>query len=70
MKEKLLHGNLSGIVNISPTILSNFPKSLTSDKLNKIANKTSTLQEYPSWFHEHIFLSWDFYPNPDKSEVI
>ncbi len=69
MKGRLLQSNnIGGLVNVSPSILSSLPKSLTIDKLKAKTVPTSYL-DYPAWCSEHLHLSWDF-QNPDRSEPV
>ena len=36
---------------------------------NRVKQETTKkCLEYPSWVHERLHLSWDFYPNPEKLE--
>ena len=30
----------------------------------------NSLIEFPSWYKDRQFLSWDFYPNPEKFEAV
>ena len=35
---------------------------------NRVKQETKKCLEYPSWVHDRLHLSWDFYPNPEKLE--
>ncbi|RMZ99511.1 gamma-tubulin complex component [Brachionus plicatilis] len=71
MKDKVLKGTSSGIYTLSPTALTSISKLALSEK-SKSRRKETKLQiypEYPSWMHERLNLTWDFYPNPEKFEI-
>jgi len=73
MKEKVLKssGN-SNVIQVSPNILSSISKLVCTDKTVLRPKKETILNcpEYPSWNSERLYLSWDFYPNPEKFESV
>ena len=72
MKEKVLKSSaLNNIITLSPNILSSLSKiALTEKSNNKQKKDQSICPENPYWIQDHFFLSWDFYPNPDKFESV
>ena len=38
--------------------------------LFKQKKEIANCPEYPSWVNERLYLSWDFYPNPEKFENV
>lgn len=73
MKEKVLKGGTSNIITLSPNILSSISKIALSDKTLTKSKKDSVLPNYPeysNWIHDRPYLSWDFYPNPEKFESV
>ena len=70
MKEKVLKPSSS-----SNIITSNLMHSLSRFNLDKSSATTirtkreiTNCPDYPSWVHDRLHLSWDFYPNPEKLE--
>lgn len=74
MKEKVLRGSITPVPNfLTPTMISTMTKALI-EKTNAIKlnqeQKTNLIIDYPSWCKDKPFLSWDFYPNPEKFEAV
>ena len=71
MKEKVLRGGVTPIPNIITSNMISMTKALL-EKTNasKINQATTNLIEFPSWYKDRSFLSWDFYPNPEKFEAV
>jgi hypothetical protein len=69
MKEKVLK-NTTGVITISPSIFSSISKIATSEKWRNKKEISSQFPEFPSWVSERPFLSWDFYPDPEKFESV
>ena len=72
MKEKVLKSSNSNIIQVSPSILNSLSKIVITEKTMMRPKKEVILNcpEYPSWNQERPFLSWDFYPNPEKFESV
>lgn len=70
MKEKVLKSTNSNVIQVSPSILNTLSKVIITEKTALRPKKETLLNcpEYPSWNQERPFLSWDFYPNPEKFE--
>lgn len=71
MKDKVLKGTTSGIITLSPTALTSISKLAFSEKSKSRRKecKFHIYPEFPSWMHERLNLTWDFYPNPEKFEI-
>ena len=71
MKEKVLK-NTPTVIALSPSILNSLSKNLLSDKTAMRSKKEAIVNcsDYPNWNHERLYLSWDFYPNPEKFESV
>ena len=72
MKEKVLKSTNSNMIQVSPSILNSLSKIVISEKSVLRPKRESILNcpEYPSWSYERLYLSWDFYPNPEKFESV
>lgn len=73
MKEKVLKSTTgSNVIQVSPSILNSISKIVINEKSTLRPKKETLLNcpEYPSWNHERLYLSWDFYPNPEKFESV
>lgn len=70
MKEKVLKGNTNGVITLSQNALSSISKLAISEKsmTSRRKRETTNFPEYPSWVHERLNLSWDFYPSVEKFE--
>ncbi|MFM7790144.1 MAG: hypothetical protein ACKO90_19100, partial [Microcystis panniformis] len=43
---------------------------LAEKQLTRSKREMNNCPEFPSWVQERQYLSWDFYPNPDKFESV
>lgn len=67
----------NSVLTLSPTIMSSISRigltdrTLSGSALLKQKKDQLALNcpEYPSWVNERLYLSWDFYPNPEKFET-
>jgi hypothetical protein len=70
MKDRLLKPNPNpNFIPLSPNLLSSLPKNILTEK-GRLKKDTSNCPEYPSWVQDRLYLSWDFYPNPEKFESV
>ena len=70
MKDRLLKPNPNpNVIPLSPNLLSSLPKNILSEK-GRLKKEMPNCPEYPSWAQERLYLSWDFYPNPEKFESV
>ena len=72
MKEKVLKGSTSiQNLNWNQATLQAFQKSIAEKQtINKPALNQFQFTEFPAWYKERPYLSWDFYPNPEKFEAV
>jgi hypothetical protein len=72
MKEKVLRGAITTqIPNLMTTNMISMTKALIEKKSALKLNQTqNSLIEFSSWYKDRTFLSWDFYPNPEKFEAV
>jgi hypothetical protein len=72
MKEKVLRSGATQIPNLLTSNMISMTKALLIEKSN--AQKTNQTQnnliEFPAWQKDRQFMSWDFYPNPEKFEAV
>jgi hypothetical protein len=66
MKDMLL----KGVVN-SSVVTSTVSKVLsTASSKSSLKLFSNPVPEFPTWCKERSYLSWDFYPNPEKFEAV
>lgn len=71
MKERVLKSSQSNVVPITPNLMQSISKFSLHEKLMSRSKKENTsFPDYPSWVHERLSLSWDFYPNPEKIDAV
>lgn len=73
MKEKVLKPSQSNVVPITPILMQSISKfALNNDKSSTSRSKKeiTNFPDYPSWVHDRLNLSWDFYPNPEKIDSV
>ena len=73
MKEKVLRSAPAQIPSLlTSNILASMSKTISIEKTNALkTNQTqNNLIEFPVWYKERQFMSWDFYPNPEKFEAV
>lgn len=72
MKEKLIKNTSNpNVISLSPNIISSISKIALSEKsVPKQKKDVPNCPEYPSWVQDRLYLSWDFFPNPEKFESV
>ena len=61
----------NNVITLSPNIMSSLSKIALTEKTHQRQKKEITnCPEYPNWMSERPYLSWDFYPNPEKFESV
>ncbi len=73
MKEKVLKGTTgSQVLTVPPSFLNSLSKIAITEKTVLRSKKETNLNcpDYPLWNQERPYLSWDFYPNPEKFESV
>lgn len=71
MKEKVLKNTSSNVIQVTPSILSSLSKMGLSEKntmRSKKKEESHVNPDFPAWNQDRLYLSWDFYPNPEKFE--
>ena len=70
MKEKVLKSSTgSNVITLPTNFLSSITK-LAEKQTTRTKREVNNCPEYPSWVQDRSFLSWDFYPNPEKFESV
>ena len=73
MKEKVLKNTSSNVIQVTPSILSSLSKMGLSEKntmRSKKKEESHVNPDFPAWNQDRLYLSWDFYPNPEKFESV
>ena len=67
---QVLKNTSPNVIQVSSSILNTISKVIITEKSALRPKKETLLNcpEIPSWNAERPFLSWDFYPNPEKFE--
>lgn len=61
----------NNVITLSPNIMSSLSKIALTEKTHQRQKKEiANCPEYPNWMSERPYLSWDFYPNPEKFESV